>query len=255
MIDIKTSNQSLLSILEISQRTNRMIPYEGFPRDDDNIPGNILIVHILGSIYSFPKKDILESEPIRGGQVRVWIRGGAKAFYMRSFIVGSEEAFTVGMEDVAPPPMIFDPNAPSLVSSKPGTDSLKEALVTTLAGAMSAYNGTCTGGDSFDNNCAHFLSDAFIRSGFSELHNNNTHINARCSPARRPIRARDMWSWFQSKARRTSRVIARNTGIWAIFQINESEYWGGHVVLLNSDTWNYSGTGWYGQWDQYLYQW
>jgi hypothetical protein len=50
-------------------------------------------------------------------------------------------------------------------------------------------------------------------------------------------------------------MLQRNTGWWAIFQLNESVYWGGHVVLLDSNAWQYYGTGWYGTWNQYMYQW
>src|SRR5262249_43882614 len=105
------------------------------------------------------------------------------------------------------------------------------------------------------NNCAHFLSDALMRAGFSDLEPPAECINARCGKSARPIRARDMWCWFKSRATKTSRTPTRNTGTWAVFQLDEQEYWGGHVVLLDSDAWKYYGTGWYSKWEQYLYQW
>jgi len=142
-----------------------------------------------------------------------------------------------------PPPTLALPNQKVVVYSEPS-----------LAGVGAAWSNSCEGGDRYDNNCAHFLSDAFIRAGFTELLPPNSHINARC-PSKRPIRARDMWNWFQWKATRTSRTIEKNTGWWAVFQLNEKAYWGGHVAVLDSGTGTYYGTGWYPNWDQYLYQW
>jgi hypothetical protein len=121
-----------------------------------------------------------------------------------------------------------------------------------LVGAL--FHKECAGGDNtlYLNNCAHFLSDAFIRAGYEDLRN----YGARCNtPARRPIRAREMWAWFQTQAIAESATPTRGTGWWAIFQLDESEYWGGHVVVLNSDSWWSYGTGWYGSWTQYMYQW
>lgn len=250
---IEGSEASLLSLIQLADERNSTVPYEGFIKEDLNISGNLLLVHSAGSIYSFPRKSIIASEPLGQGRARLWVRAGTKAFFSRGFSVGSNEPFSVGMEDTVPPEPTFDPNAPTQADV-----SIFEAqpFAATLAGVISAWSNKCEGGDSYENNCAHFLSDAFIRAGFSELAGSNSHINARCNTsARRPIRARDMWSWFQSKAVRTSRNIQRNTGNWAIFQLKESVYWGGHVVVLDSNAWSYAGTGWYGEWDQYLYQW
>jgi len=64
-----------------------------------------------------------------------------------------------------------------------------------------------------------------------------------------------MRDWFVEKALRTSTTLEKGTGWWAVFQLNAAVYWGGHVVLLDSDTWRFYGTGWRGDWNQYLYQW
>jgi hypothetical protein len=111
---------------------------------------------------------------------------------------------------------------------------------------------SCAGGDQYANNCAHFLSDAFIRAGYAKLRT----YGARCNTsAHRPIRAREMWEWFQTQANVESYVPTQGTGWWAIFQLDESAYWGGHVVVLDSDSWKFYGTGWYGSWAQYMYKW
>ncbi|MFC9502321.1 hypothetical protein [Streptomyces sp. NPDC057002] len=54
---------------------------------------------------------------------------------------------------------------------------------------------------------------------------------------------------------RTSHTPMHHTGWWVVYQLNESVYWGGHVLLLDTDTWRYYGSGYYGTWNQYLYQW
>jgi hypothetical protein len=112
----------------------------------------------------------------------------------------------------------------------------------------------CAGGDRYPNNCAHFLSNAFIAAGYTELRT----YGARC-PTGRPIRAREMWQWFQQQVTtyrgRTSKVLQQGTGWWAVFQLDEKAYWGGHVAFFDADAWVYYGTGWYGTWDQHLYAW
>lgn len=86
------------------------------------------------------------------------------------------------MEFMAPPIPKYEANAPrNIVEVRLASPSLRAAF--------DAYTGECAGGDRYDNNCAHFLSDAFIRAGFTELLPPNPHINARCNtPAKRPIR-------------------------------------------------------------------
>jgi hypothetical protein len=113
----------------------------------------------------------------------------------------------------------------------------------------------CAGGDSFINNSAHFLSNAFIGAGYTEL----LTYGARC-PAHRPLRAREMHEWFKTKSStepsgESSTQLQRGTGWWAVFQLDEQVYWCGHVALLDSDNWVYYGTAWYGSWSQYLYRW
>jgi hypothetical protein len=141
---------------------------------------------------------------------------------------------------------------------EPGTPD-DQALLSpgqTIEGAAKSFTEECAGGDRFANNCAHFLSNAFLLAGFNELKPAGGHpcIKARCIRGfRRPIRARNMWCWFDSKAVRKGRDVRRNTGFWAVFQVNS--YWGGHVVIIDSDKWKYYGTGWYGDWSQYSYQW
>jgi hypothetical protein len=123
----------------------------------------------------------------------------------------------------------------------------------------------CKGGMTYENNCAHFLSDALVRAGFVELLSDASLYKcdkADCgvSTQRRPIRAREMWVWFQNKAKVKKEKIRWNdiqkaTGWWAVFQLDETKYFGGHVLVLDSDSWQYYGTCSYPAWDQYLYKW
>jgi hypothetical protein len=123
------------------------------------------------------------------------------------------------------------------------------------AAIAAAWTNACGGGDRYANNCAHFLSNALIGGGYAEL----LGYGARC-PAGRPLRARELNQWFSTMsstmpAGRTSTQLQRGTGWWLVFQLEASSYWGGHVALLDSDNWVYYGTGWYGDWHQYLYFW
>lgn len=162
--------------------------------------------------------------------------------------------FAAAMEHLPPPSPRFDPSAPTLGDAR---ELVRQPTDKPSLESVAAYwANSCVGKDTYTNNCAHFLSDAFIRAGYAELSASSPCINARCdTPAKRPIRARDMWCWFQSKATKTSTTLTKNTGWWASFQLDESVYWGGHVVLLDSNNWKYYGTGWYPDWDQHLYQW
>jgi hypothetical protein len=164
--------------------------------------------------------------------------------------------FARAMERIPAPQSLVVRDAPtegSVVTNIPA----KPVASPKLADVARYWGKCCIGADQFENNCAHFLSDAFIRCGFSELSaaNDCVEAGARCTPSKRPVRARNMWCWFQKKATKTSTAPTKGTGWWAVFQLKESEYWGGHVALLDSDNWKFYGTGWYANWDQHLYQW
>jgi hypothetical protein len=158
---------------------------------------------------------------------KVWVRKGSAIWRCtRSPERRREHGFAldVSMEWLAPP-------APRLLAGNPQAESTADqqslSAGTTIEGAAKLFANSCAGGDRYENNCAHFLSNAFIRAGFGELRNANDCIDARCSTeAKRPIRARDMWCWFKSKASESVGVVERNTGLWAVFQLDESEYWG-----------------------------
>jgi hypothetical protein len=78
------SDDSLPALLERLQVRENSVHYEGHPKDDLNIPGNMLIISSPAAIYSFNKADIVESEQLSGGRVGVWVRSGSKAFLTQS---------------------------------------------------------------------------------------------------------------------------------------------------------------------------
>ena len=132
-----------------------------------------------------------------------------------------------------------------------------------LRNALNLYRNYCVGGDRESNNCAHYLSNSFIKVGFDDLTRNNRHINARCSGnfssyyQRRPIRARDMRSWFNSKtsipikaSSWTELIVkmkATRKSYFAIFQYGGG-YWGGHVLIYAVNQNRFAGTGNYTDW-------
>jgi hypothetical protein len=182
-------------------------------------------------------------------------------------------------ENYAPPTPtnVLGAPAPALSRAEAVELQLAPGAIPALSGIAGVWSGACRdcggaqpvscckGLQKFDNNCAHFLSDALIRCGFSELLTDTSFYrcdkgNCRCPTERRPIRAREMWDWFKRKA--TSKLekvrwdeIPKNSGWWAIFQLDASVYWGGHVIVLDTKAWEYYGTCSYPAWDQYAYQW
>lgn len=113
-----------------------------------------------------------------------------------------------------------------------------------LRNVCDRYTHSCTCRTAYANNCAHYLSNAFILAGYSDLLTSPI-ITARC-PHRRPIRAQDMLRWFQAKQSGYHGArIQRNTGIWATYQETPGSQ---HVVVIDTDRWLYYGTGDYHTW-------
>lgn len=157
----------------------------------------------------------------------------------------------------APLPPLPGPEDPRMATHADIVALSKRTLLTkSIAGAASLYAGSCEGGDVCENNCAHYLSDAFLHAGYDDLKPPAACINARCATtARRAIRARDMWCWFKAKKTEERISLPSNEGFWAVFQLKEDEYWGGHVLIIDTDNNVAYGTGNYPNWDQYCYKW
>lgn len=149
--------------------------------------------------------------------------------------------------------------------SKEKIDSLSnKSLVagSIVANAAYQYYDGCICGCIADNNCAHYVSNAFILSGMTELLSSNL-ITARCilipcsNNAKRPIRAYDMLQWFIKKTNETggsfySGNAPRGSGWWATYQEKPGAK---HVVIIDCDNWDYYGTNDYPDWPiQYNYK-
>lgn len=227
---------------------------------DRNFPGRHIMILDGANMVSFNESDMYEAVRTKDGLDIVTLRKSAQVW--RTVAAPLEQSLFVDPcpypeEDLPPPPMTRTPKDP-VMASQNDIQALRDrvGLTRSIAGAAAQYNEQCEGGDRYQNNCAHFLSDAFIRAGYSELGPPNNCIHARCgTSAKRPIRAKDMWCWFKSMSVRQSRTIPRNKGFWAVFQLDENEYCCGHVVIIDTDNNTYYGTGNYPSWDQYAYQW
>lgn len=172
--------------------------------------------------------------------------------------MATSSAFHEDMENLAPPPPPEWREGDAVSATEKDKAEIQSLALEakTIAAAAAAFVKSCEGGDSYDNNCAHFLSNAFLKAGFDDLKAPANCINARCgTSAKRPIRARDMWCWFQEKATKTANALPENDGFWAVFQLDEAQYWGGHVIIYDSDKKVYYGTGHYPQWAQHCYKW
>jgi hypothetical protein len=138
-----------------------------------------------------------------------------------------------------------------IVESNPIDPSYRVLDVPWLVGAFNLYRDNCTCGNRYDNNCAHFLSNAFLLQAPNYRFPNQL---AKC-PHGRLIRAKEMLDWFRTIStgyRQNCNGITE--GIWFTYQESGGQ---GHVVLHNHAgglTWRGTGNypGWPVQW-HYFY--
>lgn len=141
-------------------------------------------------------------------------------------------------------------NEPSTANA--AADPTARAEGPSLAQVAIHYERGCTCGKRLSNNCAHYLSNAFIDAGYAELAEDPA-FGPRCQ-AGRPIRAQDMLKWFQERSVRFHQGIPpANTGLWAGYQEKPGRR---HVLILDTDTGQYFGTDHCADWPvQWFYQW
>lgn len=124
----------------------------------------------------------------------------------------------------------------------------------TLADVAKAYNESCAGGGRESNNCAHYLADAFIRAGYTDL-KSTTLVTERCKcGAGRAVRAQDLLKWFQAQSKTFHQGRPDpNTGYWAAYQEKPGDR---HVTLIDTATGKFYGTADCKDWPiQWYYQW
>src|SRR5438128_2393237 len=97
----------LRSLMEKAMNRPSGLAYEGNVKEDQNLPGNIIVVGSVDNIYSFSEEDVLDREELSGGRTRVFIRIGAGGYRMTAFTVVRED-----MENIVPPPPIDIPGSP-----------------------------------------------------------------------------------------------------------------------------------------------
>lgn len=124
-----------------------------------------------------------------------------------------------------------------------------------LSEVAKQYHEGCVCGDKNTfkkHNCTHYLSNAFIKAGYTELLD-SPMFTVRCT-ADRPVRAQELMKWFQSKSMQFhSGRPEPNTGYWASYQ--EKPGWR-HVTLIDSNTGKFYGTADCPKWPvQWNYQW
>jgi len=143
----------------------------------------------------------------------------------------------------------------------PLTDHRLLAVQRSIEDAFDNYRGTCDCGEDLGNDCAHYLSDAFVRAGYTELDGGSGSLyrlhNGRivCKEGR-PVRAREMRDWFAGRATTTFNGEPDDNQYWAVYQ--HDSYPGGHVVIHHHRGTSYTsrGTGDYPAWgEQRHYTW
>lgn len=121
-----------------------------------------------------------------------------------------------------------------------------EILSASLSNAFNLYEDKCDCGDRYENNCAHFLSNALIKAGFRM-----PSWGAKCRSGRM-IRAKELRDWAKSipnvvfKANHNS----INSGHWFVYQERASDGQG-HVCihLEKPDSYQWVGTGNFPNWE------
>ena len=120
------------------------------------------------------------------------------------------------------------------------------------------YTNSCVCGYAYENNCAHYLSNAMILGGFSEINGGNGAnfriVNGFCvCRSGRPVRAKEMRDWFGRKW--TFHSTPPTNGICLVYQESSGQ---GHVLLKkykDGRSIGHAGTGDYPNWSiqQYYY--
>lgn len=234
---------------------------------DRNFPDRILILVNETDAYSFRLADLESKTKIDGGKTRICVKADGTGIRLNPFRVCDCTSITL-IPTMNFPPLPVRRHAKGHPRTARPADVRLVATTgpnpRTLAAVAANWTESCTLKDVEINNCAHFLSDAFIKAGYTELTRSggNVCITEWCdydsgsnNPSARPIRAKEMWAWFKTMAASTLRKKPNKKGYWATFQWDK-DYSGGHVLLYDSDNNVEYGTPAHWDWsDQYFYQW
>jgi hypothetical protein len=115
-----------------------------------------------------------------------------------------------------------------------------------LRSVFDAYENRCACGTSYPGtNCAHYLSNAFLKAGY-------TLPDGEKCPKGRLIRAKEMLAWFRSLGGEFSSSHPRQEGYVAVYQESSGQ---GHVCVHrefkkgNAWSFDWRGTGDYSDWE------
>lgn len=241
--------------------------FVGLKAHDNNFDSNFLLIESSTKMYSFNYGDIIQEELLSSGKVKVTMRNGCVGTQITPYRVGRNEESLLGFSEFSVDPRQTDEQFLSQLATEEEVQTLQitKFLAPSIEGAAANWTKSCAAlGDVESDNCAHFLSNAFIAAGYTELTkaSANANIHEWCdwndtkkTPLARPIRAKEMWEWFKSKATETRRTKPDGEGFWAVFQWDPS-YSGGHVLIYDSDKKTVYGTGVFWNWkDQFFYKW
>jgi hypothetical protein len=151
-----------------------------------------------------------------------------------------------GLESEPIPRIIDSPNVVisgfslSRVSFKEDASILQSFL----PNSASLYRGYCECGTTYDNNCAHFLTDAMVRAGLPKPFPTGV---AKC-PSGRMIRAKETLAWFRTFSSGFNNNHGNlSSGYWFVYQESNGQ---GHVCIHQetSNSWYWWGTGDYPNW-------
>lgn len=113
-----------------------------------------------------------------------------------------------------------------------------------LSRAYALYRGRCECGIQYENNCAHYLTDAMVRAGLPVQF---AAGNAKC-PQGRLLRAKETLAWFRSFSTGFAQSHSSlNSGYWFVYQEVGGQ---GHVCIHHeeSDKYSWAGTGDFDSW-------
>lgn len=264
---------SILKTVRGINMENKGTIYYGFKHPDNNFPGHVLLAINNDRIYSFNTNDILEETRLPNGMVCLEIRDQSIGYLSTPFRVGMPLDDFSSITDHLVAPMPAPKKGDPKLATKEDVDRLRKLTLRqgSLASVATFWSGAgnCVLGSTPPNNCAHYLSDAFVRAGYSELirkkSENKGIFTAWCDTITpphkrndnaRPIKALEMKNWFNSMATKKETTKQTNSGFWAVYQFDASKNQG-HVLLYDSDNNIVYGTGGIGYWDwaQNFYQW
>lgn len=262
---MKKDTTSLTTALQQSAVLASSRTFTGIKLPDRNTSGRFMLVESDQVAYSFRLADIEDELSVEAGRTRVRLRARSIGYVIRPFMIQDGPSLLVDDNLTSPPPVRSRRGDPRFATAKDTAriQALKPAA-RTLASVAANWKNSCELGDSEDNNCAHYLSDAFIRAGYAELRKDGqqSEINEWCdwndtpkNNAARPIRAKEMWEWFKNMSQTSQTTKPSKKGMWAVFQWDKS-YSGGHVLVYDSDSDVVYGRGAYWDWSsQNFYQW